>query len=422
MGSRNSDQQVSETSYGKQGDKLLNNALEEANRLLKNDKGYAAYPGQPYTDMSPETLAALQQMGQLAGQGNPFYDGAQTFTNDLITGHYNPDAIAAYGTGIASGAQGITAGNQLQQLLGQGMPNAAQQYTGGIANGTNVANAVDQYGRPIASGDKAIGTEADYRSLMSAVDPSFEAMLGNTLNDVGDQLQRQWGGASYGSAGNADYVTKGIGQLSDQLRSQHFYDNLNFQRGVLGDITGVQGNNLVNQLNAAGMLSGEQGANLGRQLQAAGLISGEQLAGLNSQANILGQIGQFQNQNINNQLNAAGMLSGEQQTGYENQLAGVQMAPSVYAQQYLPAQILAGVGGAYDAQAQKELQALMDQFNIKQQRPFNQLGGITGLLTGMPAQSQTQTLNQASNPLGSIAGGALLASQIIPGIFGGRVA
>jgi len=302
------------------------------------------------------------------------------------------------------------------------MPNAAQQYTGGIANGTNVANAVDQYGRPIASGDKAIGTEADYRSLMSAVDPSFEAMLGNTLNDVGDQLQRQWGGASYGSAGNADYVTKGIGQLSDQLRSQHFYDNLNFQRGVLGDITGVQGNNLVNQLNAAGMLSGEQGANLGRQLQAAGLISGEQLAGLNSQANILGQIGQFQNQNINNQLNAAGMLSGEQQTGYENQLAGVQMAPSVYAQQYLPAQILAGVGGAYDAQAQKELQALMDQFNIKQQRPFNQLGGITGLLTGMPAQSQTQTLNQASNPLGSIAGGALLASQIIPGIFGGRVA
>lgn len=445
------DKSVTTTSFNKNVTGLGNQIAKKAGSLLDRGKGFNPYTGQPYTDMSSQTTSALQQMQQLAGQGNPFYQPAADFTGGLIGGDYahdtsgfsalygqNPNALAQNVGGIASGAQGITVNGQLQSLLNAGMPNAAQQYGGGIASGDQSQTAIDQYGRRIAAGNKGIDTEAAYRDLMGRVDPEFENVVQNTANDVGDQIQRQFGGASFGSGSNADYLTKGIGDVVSKMRSDNFYNNINTQRGMLGDITGVQNQNINNILGASGMLSSEQGNNLSRQLSAAGLISGEQLAGLNAQSNILGQMGGFQNANIQNQMAAAGALSGEQQQGFNNnrgilgdvanlnqqsltnQMQGVGMAPSVYGQQYLPSQIMAGVGGAYDAQSQRELDALMQQYFMRDNQGWNRLNAATGVLGGAAGgtgSTQTQQVQEQSNPLGSIAGGAVLASQILPAIL-----
>lgn len=379
MAKGDGDTATSTTNLGKKATKVSNKVLNEVLGLVKGGEGFNPYPGQPYTDMSGQTVAALNQMEQLAGQGNPFYQGAADFTSNLIGGGLNHD----------------TSG--LEALYGQN-PNAIATYGTGIASGAEGANALDQYGRQIASGALGINTEGDYRDLLGRVDPEFENVVQATANDIGDQIQRQFGGASYGSASNADFLTKGIGDVVSQMRSANFYNNLNAQRGILGDITGLQGQNIANQLGAASALSGEQMGNIGQQLQAMGMLSGEQQAGFNNNRGILGDIANLNQQSI------------------QNQMAGVQMAPSVYAQQYLPAQMLASVGGAYDAQANRELQALMDQYNIGQQAPWNRAQAAANILIGGAGQNGAttqQTTQQASNPLGSIAGGTILLSQLL---------
>lgn len=392
--------------------KHLKGIMNDAQSLYNQGSGFTAYGSagsgkKPWTNFSSQTTGALSEMQRLAQQPNQFHEGASNYTNSLINGGQNldqsgyqslygqnPNAIARYGTGIASGAQGITVNPQLQALVGQN------------------ANGVDQYGRPIASGETAINTEGDYRGLLNAVDPEFEKVVGQTANDLGDQIQRQFGGASYGAPENAKYLTEGVGNVVSQMRSQNFNQNLQNKTGLLNNITGLQGTNIGNQLNAAGMLSGEQ---LGNRAQ---------------QSSILGQIGSFENQNINNRLNAAGMLSGEQQTGFSNNRGllqdmtgiqqqdinnrnqGIAQADSVYNSQYLPAQMQAQVGNAYDTKNQQILDAKMDRYNQNQMSDWDRLAQYFGIASGTGTQGGTTTTSQPSNPLSSILGGGLLASQL----------
>jgi hypothetical protein len=396
----------------------LKGILGDARQLYKQDAGFEAYGSagsgkKPWTEFSGQTNDALRQMQGLASQPNQFYQGSADYTKSLIGGGQaldqsgyqnlmgqNPNAIAKYGTGIASGQQGITVNPQLQKLVGQN------------------ANAVDQYGRPIASGQNRINTEGDYRGLMGSIDPEFEKVVGQTANDLGDQIQRQFGGASYGAPENAKYLSEGVGNVVSRMRSDNFNQNLASKTGLLNNITGLQGQNIGNQLSASGLLSGEQLGNRGQQ------------------AGILGQIGGFENQNINNRLNAAGMLSGEQQTGFnnsrgllqdmsglqqqdiQNRLAGVDRADSVYNSQYLPAQQMAGVGAAYDQKNQDILNAKMDRYNTNQMSDWDRLAQYFGVASGTGQQGNraTTTTSEPTDIFSKLLGGGLLGSQLIPGM------
>jgi hypothetical protein len=389
----------------------LKDILGEAGRLYDKNKGFKAYPGQTWTDFAPETEQALSSITGMAGQPNPFSGGATNFTKNLIGGGYNldqsgfesllgqnPNALATYGTDIASGNRSIGGGlnPKLQALMGQ------------------TGNAIGQNAGGIASGAEGLGTEGDYRSLFNQVDPEFEKVVQSTLGDVGDQIQSQWGGASFGSGGNTEALTRGLGDVSSRMRSDNYARNLAAKQGLLGDITGVQGANLSNRLNASTALSGEQSNALGQR------------------AGLLGQMGQFGAQDIANQLGAAGALSGEQQTGFgntrglygdmsnlsqqdiQNRMGGLGAMDSVYQSQYLPAQMLAGVGAAKEGKAAEELQARMDKFNIQQMAPWDRLAQYFGIATGTGQQGNrtTSTVSQPSNPLSSILGAGLLGSQI----------
>lgn len=457
----------------------LNRILNQAKRLNKKDKGFNAYPGEGYVPFSDETNQAFGQIQSIAGQGNPFSAGATNFTKGLIGGDYNldksglasilgnnPNAINLYGSGIASGANGINVNPQLQSLLGRNA-DALQSNTSGIASGARsiggalspqlqalmgqTPSAIGQNAGGIASGADKIGTEGDYRSLFDSVDPGFESVVQNTANDLGDQISRQFGGANYGSAGHSDYLTKQVGDVVGKMRSDNFNQNLANKASILGNITGVQSGNLANRLNASSALSGEQGAalaaragligqmgglsaqDISNQLAASGAISNEQAGNRAQQSSILGQVGGFQGQNIGNQLNAAGALSNEQQTGFnntrgiygdlanlsqqdiQNRLAGLGQMDSVYASQYLPAQMLAGVGAAKEAKAGEKLQADMDRFAIEDMSDWDRLLNYFGIASGTGAQGGTavQSVQQPSNPWSSILGGGILASQYL---------
>jgi hypothetical protein len=86
-----------------------------------------------------------------------------------------------------------------------------------------------------------------------------------------------------------------------------------------------------------------------------------------------------------------------------------QAAPSIYGQQYLPAQQLAQVGAQQEAIASQPLQEQMTRYAYEQRLPYEQLSGFLSSVYGSPLGSygtQVQQLPQSTNrTTGALAGG-----------------
>lgn len=101
-----------------------------------------------------------------------------------------------------------------------------------------------------------------------------------------------------------------------------------------------------------------------------------------------------------------------------------QAAPSIYSQQYLPAQQLAQVGAQREAIAMQPLQEAMQRYSFQQQLPYQQLSGYLSSVYGSPTASYgTTTQNMSTNPtvgaIGGALGGGLLgmaANSAFPGL------
>lgn len=95
-----------------------------------------------------------------------------------------------------------------------------------------------------------------FRGLLGNVDSEFENVVQTTANDLGDQIQRQFGGASYGAPENASYLTKGVGDVVSRMRSDNFFNRQNLQRGLLGDIANLEQQDIGNRMAGVGMAPG----------------------------------------------------------------------------------------------------------------------------------------------------------------------
>ena len=86
-----------------------------------------------------------------------------------------------------------------------------------------------------------------------------------------------------------------------------------------------------------------------------------------------------------------------------------QAAPSIYGQQYLPAQQLAQVGAQQEAISAQPLQEAMTRYAYEQRLPYEQLSGYLSSVYGSPLGSygsQVQQLPQSTNrTTGALAGG-----------------
>ena len=148
--------------------------------------------------------------------------------------------------------------------------------------------------------------------------------------------------------------------------------------------------------------------------------------GSGAMQNALGQVTEAQTRAIgditssmaNQQYMAERGLQQQAQLG-QAQLAG--LAPSIYAQQFLPTQQLGQVGAAREQIAAQPLQEQMARFNFGQQLPYQQLSGYLSSVYGSPMGNfgtQTQSTNMPSNPLmGGLAGAGLgyLGGQFLGG-------
>jgi len=123
---------------------------------------------------------------------------------------------------------------------------------------------------------------------------------------------------------------------------------------------------------------------------------------------------------------------GLQQQAQLGQATLAAAAPSIYAQQYLPSQMLGQIGAQQEAIASQPLQEQMARYNFQQQLPYQQLSGFLSSVYGSPMGSYgTQTTNAptynntTTNALtGALAGGlgGYALGQVFPssiGSFGG---
>jgi hypothetical protein len=107
-----------------------------------------------------------------------------------------------------------------------------------------------------------------------------------------------------------------------------------------------------------------------------------------------------------------------------------QAAPSIYGQQFLPAQQLAQVGAQQEAIASQPLQEAMTRYAYEQRLPYEQLSGYLSSVYGSPLGSygtQAQQLPQTNRTVGALGGalagglGGYALGQAFPSIgsFGG---
>ena len=162
----------------------------------------------------------------------------------------------------------------------------------------------------------------------------------------------------------------------------------------------------------------------------ASLFSKSGRYGSGAMQNALGQategfgraLGDVTSSMANQQYMAERGLQQQAQLG-QAQLAG--LAPSMYAQQFLPAQQLGQIGAAREQIAAQPLQEQMQRFQFGQQLPYQQLSGYLSSVYGSPMGSfgsQTQQTSMPSNPFINTAAGAglgYLGGQALGSFLGG---
>jgi hypothetical protein len=183
------------------------------------------------------------------------------------------------------------------------------------------------------------------------------------------------------------------------------------QAGLAGQTTGIQAQNIATQLGAAQTAEQIRQAQLGQQAGLAGQIAG--LSGQNISTQLAGASGlqSAQQAAFGRQMQAAGGLGAAQEAQLARGLTGAQLAPQIFAQQFLPSQQLGQIGAAREQIAALPLQEEMARFQFGQQVPYQQLQGFLSSVYGTPMA--TSNVPQAQvNRVGQGLGGAVLGGQV----------
>jgi len=356
----NSQTSTSTASPWKEQEPYLKEIMSGAQSAYASGKGFK-YPGfSTVVPFAGQTTGALGNIESLANQGNPLAGAAQ---------------------------------NQALGILGSGGMSDWQK------------NALEgTYG--VATGQNQIGTEGDYRGLL------------NSAGQPGAIAQNLGG---YASGAN---ITGGSPQFKQQLdyQSGQLADDINrgfSNSGRYGSMSQV--NELGDQIGRFrnDALASEIAREQGLQMQAAGMLSGEQQQGLGNQLGILGNIGNVQGANIANQVGAGGQINqaGNQAANQVAQFSG--LAPSIYDQQFAPAERLASVGAQYEDLSTRQMQDQINRFNAQQNEPWSLLNAYQSLVGGAGSLGgQTSTSVPGPGMLQQILGGGIAGLGLLGGLGG----
>ena len=305
----------------------LKQVLGGAQTAYQSGKGFEYNPGSTVVPFSGQTQSAMSGIENTANAGNPLGTASNTQALGILNsgGMSDWQKNALQGTyGVATGQNQINTGGQLQGLLDQ-------------SSNPYYANAVDRQ-----------------------------------AGKLSDDIARQFSvGGRFGSDAMTGEIADQVGGFRNQALSDQWNQNIANQRGLLGDMTGVQGANIANMVGAG------QG------------------------------------------INQAGNQAASNVATFAN------MAPSIYQQQFAPYERLASVGAQNEDLATRTMQDQINRFNTNQQAPLNSLAAYNALIGGAGQLGGTisQSVPRPSPYQGILAGG-LTGAQAgssfgLPGILGG---
>lgn len=301
---------------------FLTEALKGAQGAYQSGKGFDYFPGSTVVPFSSQTQQAMSGIESQANAGNPL---------------------------------GVASQNQALGILNSG---GMSDWQKGALGGTY----------DIATGAKNIGTEGDLRGLLDqSSNPYYENVVNREAGRLTDDINRGVAGEGrYGSAYHSGTVADQVGDFRERAMSNQWNQNIANQRGLLSDITGVQGANLANMAGAGG------------------------------------------------QINAAGNAA----AGNVAQFAG--MAPGIYNQQFAPYERLASVGAQQEDLSTRTMQDAINRFNTGQNAPWARLNAYNSLIGGAGQLGGTST-TQVPSPslLQQILGGGIAGLGLLSGFGGG---
>lgn len=415
--------------------------------MSKAQQTYDASQGQnqlppTYAGPSATTQNALQDIVSRAQNGSPLINTAdQSLSNvlqprtapgadtlqSLLSGYNDPGnayAQAGAGSNAALGAAGGVGGSLAQ--MGASGPNIG----GSESLLSNLANSGPNVG---GSASVLAGLSHTQTPGAAQVNPYLDQMFSAASKPVIDTVNAQAGAAGRtGSGAQQQLLTRNLGDLAANMYGQNYAQEQQIAQNQQGLNQGA-----ASALGNLGL--GAYGAQTGaaNSLGNLGLGAfGAQSSALGNAANILSGLGENQasrqlqagNQLSSNALNQAGVQAGaanalnsQFNTQNAQSIQGAAVAPTLAGQDYTDLQNMLTAGGAYDTQAQNQLNSILNQFQYSQQQPWNILSGYSGAISGLGGLggSSTGTTTQPSQSLiPSLLGAGVSAATNPLGLFG----
>lgn len=308
-----------------------------------------------------------------------------------------------------------------------------------------------------------MGAGANNADFQSALDDQAN----RTMNDVGTMFSNA---GRYGSAYHADTAARAIGALRNAATAQqynadiankmaaantatNFYQNvkdqdvarqlgsanaltgyyqgvkdqdINRQAATAGNLAnfyqGALGQDLQNQIASGGLLSNfyqnAKNTDVANRMQGANLASnffqGAYNQGIQNRLAGLQGLAGAQGANIANQGNTAQTMANLWQNAQDQSLRTALASPSLAETRYNDLARLADVGAQREAKQGEQLKDAIARFEFENQRPWNQLGLLSGAIQGVNSGgTQTSVTQRPDLPLGQrILGGGALGAGI----------
>lgn len=265
-----------------------------------------------------------------------------------------------------------------------------------------------------ALGVQQLGTQAGLQAALA----NQQAGLTTGQQNLAAQLQTQGLGAQQGLQAQLANQQMGFNVAQQNLAAEQARRQLIAQQGLQAQLANQQAGLTTGQQNLAALL-GVQQLGAGQGLQAQQL---NQAAQLQAQQQMLGQRGQMaqfglQGAELADRSRQFGANLGLQ--GIQQQLAAAQalggLGQQQFAQQQAATQAQMGAGQQLQMLEQQRLEQQYQDFLARQRYPYAQLGFMSDILRGTPAQGAISSIYQAPpSAMGQLIG----AGTGLAGIYG----
>lgn len=309
--------------------------------------------------------------------------------------------------GLTTGQQNLAAALGVQQLGTQAglQANLANQQAMQRAQEQNLAARL---------GVQQLGTQAGLQAALA----NQQAGLTTGQQNLAAQLQTQGLGAQQGLQAQLANQQMGFNVAQQNLAAEQARRQFIAQQGMQAQLANQQAGLTTGQQNLAALL-GVQQLGAGQGLQAQQL---NQAAQLQAQQQMLGQRGQMaqfglQGAELADRSRQFGANLGLQ--GIQQQLAAAQalggLGQQQFSQQQAATQAQMGAGQQLQMLEQQRLEQQYQDFLARQRYPYAQLGFMSDILRGTPAQGAISSIYQAPpSAMGQLIG----AGTGLAGIYG----